>query len=158
MDYHQISFIIMMTTFLSYVLFIWIKYGIQPSISDSYYVLPNKLKPLFTLFCWGFALPAIILGVEITPFMFFAGVGICFVGAAAQFKDDWVSNIHMIAAIGGIIFSQLAIFFGFHMLWLNIISIVLSVIMPFITIKYYFWYVELIAFSAICYALGTTIF
>jgi hypothetical protein len=158
MDYHMGFFIMMMTVFLSYVSFIWIKFGIQKSISASYYALPENLRFLFTLFCWGFAFPAIILGVEITPLMFFAGAGICFVGAAPEIKDKWVYKHHMIFAISGIIFSQLAIYFGFHMLWLNMVSVALAVIIPFLTKKYYFWWIELVAFSAICYALGTTIF
>lgn len=157
MDYHGISYIIMMTTFLSYVGFIWIKYGIQKSISASYYALPENLRFLFTLFCWGFAIPAIILGVEVTPLMFFAGGGICFVGAAPQIFEKDVYRFHMIVAISGIVFSQLAIFFGFHMLWLNLVSIGLAGIIPFIFKKTYFWWIEIVAFLAICYALGTTL-
>jgi len=157
MDYHIFSYITMVTIFLSYVSFIWLKYGIQKSISESYYVLPDKLKPLFTLFCWGFAFPAIILGVEITPLMFFAGAGICFVGAAAAMHEKFVRRVHMTAAISGIIFSQLAIYFGYHMLWLNIISVILA-LLSLLSKKYYFWFIELVAFGAILYAISTTIF
>ena len=157
MDYHMISFITMITVFISYVSFIWFKYGIQKSISASYYVLPENLRFLFTLFCWGFAFPAIILGVEVTPLMFFAGAGICFVGAAAQINEKFVYRIHMVAAISGIIFSQLAIFFGYHMPWLNIASVVLAGL-SLLSKKNYFWWIELVAFSSICYAISTTIF
>ena len=154
----MISFITMITVFISYVSFIWFKYGIQKSISASYYVLPENLRFLFTLFCWGFALPAIILGVEVTPLMFFAGAGICFVGAAAQINEKFVYRIHMVAAISGIIFSQLAIILGFHMWYISLISVILCAVIPFLSKKYYFWWIELVAFSAICYVLGTTIF
>jgi len=158
MDYHVFSFIMMLVVFLSYISFIWIKYGIQKSISMSYYALPENLRFLFTLFCWGFAFPAIILGVEITPLMFFAGAGICFVGAACQILKKDVYRFHMIAAISGIIFSQLAIIIGFHMWYISLISAILCAVIPFLTKKYYFWWIELVAFSAICYVLGTTIF
>lgn len=147
----------MIIVFLSYVLFIWIKYGIQKSISASYYVLPENLRILFSLFCWGFAFPAIILGIEITPLMFFAGAGICFVGAAPQILEKDVYKVHMVAAISGIIFSQLAIFFGYHMLWLNILSIILAAL-SLLSKKYYFWFIELVAFGSILYAISTTIF
>jgi len=146
----------MVTIFLSYVSFIWLKYGIQKSISESYYVLPDKLKPLFTLFCWGFAFPAIIIGVEITPLMFFAGAGICFVGAAAAMHEKFVRKVHMTAAISGIIFSQLAILIGFHMWWLNIISLALAAL-SLLSKKHFIWWIEIVAFSAICYALGVTV-
>jgi len=157
MDYKINCFIMMVCVFISYVSFIWIKYGIQKSISMSYYALPDNLKILFTLFCWGFAFPAIIAGVETTPLMFFAGAGICFVGAAAQIKDKWVYKIHMTAAISGIIFSQLAIWLGYHMPYVNLISIGLAILIPFLTKKYYFWWIELVAFSAICYTIGTSV-
>ena len=157
MDYHVISFIMMLTVFISYVSYIWIKFGIQKSISASYYVLPENLRVLFILFCWGFAFPAIILGVEVTPLMFFAGAGICFVGAAPQILEKDVYKVHMIAAISGIIFSQLAIFFGFHMLWLNITSVVLALIAFLLSKEHNFWWIELVAFGAIVYALGTTV-
>jgi len=157
MDYHLPLFIAMLLVFISYVSYIWIKYGAQKSISASYYVLPEKLRFLFTFFCWGFAVPAIMLGVEITPLMFFAGAGILVVGAAPKIAMKEEYKVHMIAAISGIVFSQLAIFLGFQLLWLNIVSIVLSAIIPFVFKKTYFWWIELVAFSAICYALGTTI-
>lgn len=157
MNYQLTCFIMMVCVFISYVSFIWLKYGIQKSISASYYALPDNLKILFTLFCWGFAFPAIIAGVETTSLMFFAGAGICFVGAAAQIKDKWVYKIHMTAAISGIIFSQLAIWLGYHMLYVNLISIGLAILIPFLTKKYYFWFIELVAFSAICYTLGVAI-
>ena len=157
MDYKVVSFIMMVTVFLSYVSFIWLKYGIQKSISATYYALPENLRILFTLFCWGFAIPCIIGGVEVTPLMFFAGAGICFVGAAPQILEKSVYRFHMIVAISGIIFSQLAIFFGYHMLWLNIASVVLSAIIPFLSKKYFFWWIELVAFSAVCVAIGINI-
>ena len=157
MDYRVTSFITMVTVFVTYVAFIWLKYGIQKSISASYYALPENLRILFTLFCWGFAFPAIIGGVDVTPLMFFAGAGICFVGAAPQILEKNVYKIHMIAAISGMVFSQLAIFFGYHMLWLNITSVVLCAIIPFIFKKTYFWWMELVVFAAACIAEGIDI-
>jgi hypothetical protein len=147
----------MLSVFTSYVGFIWLKYGIQKSISASYYVLPEKLRFLFTLFCWGFTFPAMINGTEVTPLMFFAGAGICLVGAAPQLLIKEEYRIHMIAAISGIIFSQLAIIFGYHMWEVSAVSAVLCAIIPFLTKKYYFWWIELVVFAAICYTLGTKI-
>lgn len=158
MDYHMVSFILMLLSFISYVGFIWLKYGEQKSISASYYCLPDKLKFLFTLFCWGFAIPAIILGVEVTGLMFFAGAGICFVGAAPRLLIKSEHKIHMVCAISGIVFSQLAILFGYHLAYLNIISIMLAISILFLFKKNHFWWIELLAFSSICYAIGINLF
>lgn len=157
MEYHLISLIIMILVFVSYVSFIWIKYGVQDSISASYYALPRKYNSLFTLFCWGFAIPAIIAGVDVTPFMFFAGAGICFVGAAAQINDQWVNKIHTTAAIAGVGFSQLAIMFGYNMWYINVISILLMILIGLLAKRNKTWWIELVAFSAIVYTLGSSI-
>jgi len=80
------AFITMITIFVSYVAAIWIIFGVQKSISASYYKLPKKWKFLMTLFCWGIGFPAMIIGQSI--WMILAGAGICFVGAAAAFGEN----------------------------------------------------------------------
>lgn len=152
MDYHIISFVTLVTVFIAYVSFIWIKYGAQSSISQSYYALPKNWNFLFTFFCWGFAIPAIILGVEVTGLMFFAGAGIAFVGAAAQIKDTFVSQVHTIAAVAGIGFSQLAILLGYHMWEVNIVSIIAAIIIA-LTVSKKIWWIEIVAFLSIVFTL-----
>jgi len=148
----------MVLVFISYVSFIWLKYGVQPSISQSYYKLPRNQRILFTLFCWGFAIPAIAIGSEVTFLMFLAGAGIAFVGAAPQLKEKLDHTVHSVAAVSGIIFSQLAIFFAYNMWEINLISLILCIIIPFLTKKYYIWWIELVAFSAICATFGIYLF
>jgi len=152
-----ISLIIMISVFISYISFIWSKYGIQTSISQSYYALPQNLRPLFTLFCWGFAIPAMIAGSGVSVFMFLAGAGIAFVGAAAQIKLSLDYKVHMVAAISGVIFSQLAIFFGYHLWYVNLAFILLGIIILFLSKKNYLWWIELVAFGSICYAIASNI-
>jgi hypothetical protein len=148
----------MIAVFLSYVSFIWLKYGIQESISDSYYALPEKINMLFTFFCWGFAFPAMIIGLTLTSnfLIFLATGGIMFVGAAAAFKEELTRTVHLAGAYGGILFSQLSIFFDFHLLYVNIIFITLATLMFLFDkyIKHHVWWVEILAFLSICYALG----
>jgi len=155
MNYSFVSFFVMLVVFVSYVLFIWIKYGVQESISDSYYRLPNNYNFIFTLFCWGFAIPAILAGN--TLLMFLAGSGIAFVGAAARFKEIMTKQVHMIGAFCGVIFSQLSIFFDFKMWYINVVFIVGALIIILLKkqIKNYTWWIEILAFSLICYALGS---
>jgi hypothetical protein len=135
--------------------FIWSKYGVLPSISDSYYELPKQINFLFTLFCWGFAFPAMIVGISLTDnfLMFFATAGICFVGAAPNFNGI-DGKMHKISAILGVIFSQASIAFDFHMYYVNIIFCALFALILLMKIKNYVWWIELVAFSSLCFVLG----
>ena len=143
----------MLTVFLSYVSFIWIKYGVQKSISDSYYRLPQKSQILFILFCWGFSFPAMILGN--CALMFLAGIFICFVGAAAAFKGDKMAKwVHMTGAYGGVLLSQIAIWIHYDMWYITVIFIILSGILFILKVKNKIWYTELLAFGSICIVLG----
>lgn len=148
---------LMVFVFILYVGAVWLIYGKQKSISASYYCWSGQWKALFTLFCWGFAFPAIVAGIEVTPLMFFAGIGIMFVGAAAEINIPWVYRKHMVFAISGIIFSQLAIYFGYHKPEVNIVSLALTGLILLLTIKknkeFRFWFIEIVAFLAICYTM-----
>ena len=171
MNYLDYSFWIMLSVFVSYVAFIWIRYGVQKSISDSFYRLiedpkmPNALgQSLFTLFCWGFAFPAIIIGVDLTDnvLMFLAGSGICFVGAAAAFKGDKMThNVHMIGAYSGVVFSQLAIAFLFKMYYVNIAFILIAVLAQVFRKKLnnnHVWWQEIAAFVSMLYVYAVKLY
>lgn len=156
-------FIVMFVVFFSYILFIWLKYGSQRSISASYYVLPKKINILFTLFCWGFAFPAIIIGTTLTNsgLMFFAGAGIMFVGAAAAFKEKLTNRVHMIGAYGGVLFSQLAIAINFKEYYVNVIFLILVLLVQFLGNKINMkkiWWQEIFAFLSILYVYFVSIF
>lgn len=122
MDYKIISFIIMNVAFWGYVIPMSALYGIPVSISDTYYKLRRNLQVLFTLSMWGFAIPAIILGVEQSGLAFLAGCGIAFVGASPAFanqdgKHTMEGIVHRVGAITAIIASQAMILFA-DVLWL----------------------------------------
>jgi len=159
MGYLDILFITMLLVFISYMAFIISRYGILASISDSYYRLPKNLSFLFTLFCWGFAIPLTIIGLQLTDnfLMFFAGSGIVFVGAAAAFKETMTEKVHYVGAAIGISFAQLSTAFDFHMYYVNIfflVSILIILLGKILgKIKNYVWWIELVAFTLICYVL-----
>lgn len=157
MEYQPILFFIMNAIFISYVLFIWIKYGVQQSISESYYCLPKKWNFIFTLALWGFALPAAILANG-DGLMFFAAAGICFVGAAAQMHQEFVRKVHLTAAIGGITLGELSIIFVHDMWWLTAAAVLLFLPIAIFDNKSRMWWGEIIAFITITIALGTQIF
>jgi len=162
MGYVLFSYILMLTVFIGYVSWIWARYGVLPSISDSYYHLPRNLQPLFTLFCWGFSLPAIILGSS--GLMFFAGAGIAFVGAAAAFKEKMTAEVHITGAVIGVIMSQLAIWLQYGLWPLNLVF--LGIAIPLVITRFIkkkdgseicpnrTWWVEILAFLLICIVLG----
>lgn len=159
MGYIPILYTTMLTIFVTYVAFIWAKYGVLKSISDSYYHLPRKFQPLFTFFCWGFALPAMILGSS--GLMFMAGAGISFVGAAAAFKEAMTKEVHMIGAGAGVLLSQLAIILQYGMWPISATFIGLSLLLLLFRKKInnkHIWWIEILAFLSICIVLGITLF
>lgn len=153
-------FFIMVGVFVSYISFIWSKYGVLKSISESYYSLPKKINFLFTFFCWGFAFPAIIIGTELTNnfLMFLGGTGIIFVGAAAAMKTGMTRKVHWVSAVIGIVFSQLSIAIDFNLWWLATIISLLSVIMLIFKLKHSFWWIEILAIVSTSIVLGLNIF
>jgi len=165
MDYVLILYFIMLADFFSYITYIWTTYGVQRSISDSYYRLPKRLQPLFTLFCWGFALPAIIIGLSLvdSPLMFLAGSGIAFVGAAAAFKERMTHTVHMVGAYAGVAFSQLSIWIDYKMWYITIGFIILAGALQLLSLfnkkfKTCIWWQEILAFLSICLVFGLKIF
>lgn len=149
-------FFFMLAVFFGYVGFIWSKYGILPSISESYYRFPDKLKQLFTFFCWGFAFPAIIIGVDLTDnfLMFLAGSGIVFVGAAAAFKQKVTKTVHFVGAGAGVVLSQLSIALDFHYYIFNAIFLAAGLYVIFKKSPSKIWWIEIAAFLTISATLG----
>ena len=146
----------MVTVFVAYVTFIWSKYGVLKSISESYYMLPKKINFLFTLFTWLFAFPAMLLGNSLL--MFFAGGGIVFVGAASAMHFQPVRTWHLVGAIGGMILGCLAMIFQYHM-WYMVAGIAGAILLAaLLDKKHLMWWAELAIFTAISVVLGISIF
>lgn len=149
-------YLIMLSVFVGYVMFITSQYGVLSSISESYYRLPDKLKFLFTIYCWGFAFPAIILGANFGSFLIpIAGGLICMVGVATAFKLKFEGILHTIAAIGGILLSQISIIFEFHnMYYVTILLAVYCLLIVIYKIQNKVFWIEIGSFLSICYLLG----
>ncbi len=137
--------------FFSYVAYVWIGYGVQRSISNSYYKLPKNRKFLFILFCWLFAFPVMILGDS--ALMFAAGTFICFVGAAAAFKGDKMTKwVHMVGAYGGVALAMTSIWIDHDKWYLVVLFAAISaLLMVFKKILNYnqIWWIEILAFSLV---------
>ena len=88
--------------FTAGLLYTWIRWGVQKSISITFYEHENRL--LWYLWFLGFILPIMTLVDHFL--LFFAVVGITLVGAAPNFKGTKLQeNIHIIGAYAGIIFA-----------------------------------------------------
>lgn len=146
--------ILSILVFTVYVTVITAKYGVLNSISESYYKLPYNSKFLFTLFCWGFSIPLMMVGLEQTGsiLMFFAPAGIAFVGAAAAFKGDKVTHdVHMAGATIGIILSWLASMVLYDQYIAGVVFAFISATLVALTFAlrknlHYFWWIEILAY------------
>jgi len=151
----------MILSFLLYIVWIVIKFGVQPSISDSFYALQNKygkgsLTPwLFWLFLINVAWPIFPL-MQFSGFAFFAMAGIILVGAAARFKSGKSTETpHVIGATGGIGLAFLSIGFvfqGWAWIWLAVF-LVLAGTLKLVKINNMIWWVEVLAFALIILSL-----
>lgn len=144
--------------YILYISFIVYKYGVLPSISDSYYMMKDNIigGSLFTFFIWSISLPLIV--VSNTPLMFFAGAFLAFVGASPAFKDlKMTKRVHTIGAVGGILFGFLSLMIDFKLNELTYFAIVISLICYLLEIKNIIWWVENLALCVILYGLYISI-
>lgn len=144
---------IMFLIFWGYVGFIVAKYGILPSLSDSYYQLPVSIRDIvFTLVFYATGVMAIILGE--CGLMFAAGVGICLVGTAPQFKDSYVKKIHFVGAGAAALFSQLYILFVVHLWPITAALGFFGLLFYLLKVKNLIWWLEMLCFISTFIALG----
>lgn len=145
--------------FTAYLIFIIIKYGIQPSISQSYYKL--KRKWLFSVVMSSTGLPIITLSLLQDNFwfaeisLFAAGLSLILVGIAPAFRYNKIEEIlHSIFAFGSVAFGYSALMFY------DIASISLTFFSALICYYWmkrktdnYVWLSECVAFYMICVGL-----
>lgn len=138
--------------FASYVSWIISKFGVLPSISESFYRLnENRLGLLFTLFCWALAIPMIFQSNETTPLFFFSAAGLAFVGATPLFKwsGAMTDKIHGIGAGVGIVCGLAGLYFEYHM-WEPFAGFILATgALLLLKVKNHIWWIEIMAFLAI---------
>lgn len=153
----------MTIAFMIYMVWIVVEFGIQPSISDSFYALRKKygassLIPwLFWLFLINISWPLFPL-LKFNGFAFFAMAGIILVGATAQYRRGKSTEIpHVAGAVGGITLTFISIgmvFGGWAWVWLPAYILVLGML-NIINIPNYEWWIEVMAFFMVVIALLT---
>jgi len=133
--------------FVSYITFIVAKYGVQPSISASYYCLPRNFNFVFTLFIGGFIFP--ILFVATTGLLIFAGAFIMVIGAAQDFLNDTQRKVHYYSAAAGITLGMASMIIDYHIWIIPAASIFLSALVFFLKLKNTTWWIEHLVFIGI---------
>ena len=111
----SLSFFLGFATLLSFTRYIFLKYGIQSSFSDSYYALEKDKKGkgiLFTITMVAMTFFFVVSMLEVSAgqwwqfISFFAIAPIAFVGVAAPFRDGGLTKkTHMNAAKMSALFS-----------------------------------------------------
>lgn len=157
--YNLLILLFAIAVFVSYYILVLVRFGIQPSISESYYRFPIGANVLFPMFISCISASVIIVGN--TPLMFLAGLLLAFVGCAPAFKIEQQGVVHVIGAEGGIILGLASMWIDFHMPIIPIIMFVFTVFalpknLPgklfdhwLNGIKNYTWWVETVAFVSI---------
>jgi hypothetical protein len=151
-----VLYIIMVVVFVSYISFIWMNYGVLESVSSSWYKLSINRKPLFTVYCWGFMIPGLAIGLEIStgsPYqflMFLAGSGIMFVGAAPNYAFGLPRKVHNTGAFIRIASAYLFMLIEFTYLWPVTLAFLVPILILLPTSKFVknrIWWIELLAFT-----------
>jgi hypothetical protein len=132
---------------LTYLTVVVIKFGIQPSISESYYRWHRNVNIIFTLALWAFAMPIIL--VSTSGFLFFAGSFICVVGTAQNFKNPFEGKAHAVSAIVGISLGMASLIIDYHNWVAPIIFATFSIFAYLVKIKNLTWWVEVAALICI---------
>lgn len=137
--------------FVVYVFGVWMKYGILPSISHSYY--EHYEKWLFFLFMLGIGLPITLMATS--GLLFFSGVLFILCGCAPAFKYNKYSledELHVIGAEGGISLAILALVITYGQWWVLPTMLIPTGYMMKKKVKNHTWWIEILAFVII--ALG----
>lgn len=121
-------------------------YGILPSYSSAYYA---KGKPaLFTLALWLSIIPLSIVGDS--ALMFFAAAGICFVGAAPDYRiGNMELRVHLAGAYLGILFGLLAIAIDFNLWVVSVLAAIVISGMKLLKVRNNTYWIEILAYYLI---------
>lgn len=127
-----------------YLSFIISKFGILPSISDSWYELEEKkIGFLFTLFLWAMGFTMFFQTMGDSGLFFLSGAGLMFTGAATEFKLASVKRIHYFGALSGLVAPLAGIWYEYHN-WIPLAIAVSSIIvLKLINFKDNFFWIEI---------------
>ena len=136
--------------FVTFIFMITIKYGVLPSISDSYYYV-NPKGILFLFFCWILGLSMMISPLGNQFLFFLSGAGLLFTGISSEFRSErkTTRDIHNVSAV----VTLLSLFAGqiiyFQVWWPLILTLLFITVSFSLKIKNKIWWVEVVYISLI---------
>ena len=150
---HLMSLIVLISQFLifyGYVFYVYKKFGILSSISDSYYSLPDTQKLLFPMFTWALGITLFLIGYETHLYWYFISAAlISLVGVASQFKlDTFVNDIHLISAATSIICTMVGLMIQ-HVYFPMPIAVLLILYLYLKNIPNHIWWIEVVSYTLI---------
>lgn len=133
----MIALFFQLAVFTAYVAFVWRKYGMLYSISDSYYYLDTKYNGLFAVFCMSLSFPmfahskmfheSLATQTDYT-WLFFLSMMLAFTGVASEFKRNGESStIHMIGVFVSTISALLGLGLQYN-IWFPLGAVVIGTI------------------------------
>jgi len=143
----NIALIILVINCLLYVGYIVYRYGIQKSISMSFYNLPRRLQPWFRAFIWIMSACIIVIGWFELAYII-SGIGLSIVGIFPRVKVGWKKKIHVAWAIVWMVagFMSILIHYNFNYQgWHQIAYFVSFAGIFYILNKNYIWWMEITA-------------
>lgn len=138
--------------FVSYIGYIIYRFGVLPSISESWYKLETlRIGPLFTLFCWTLSSLMLFQTNETTGWFFASGAGLAFVGAATMFKwsGAHTDKVHGLGAVFGIAGALIGLGVEYNNWMPTGVFVAIGAILSAFKVKNTIWWVEIVAFLCV---------
>ncbi|MFW6312250.1 MAG: hypothetical protein ACOC1K_08470 [Nanoarchaeota archaeon] len=141
---------------LGYLIYVQFRYGIETSISETFYITGEKwwLSLVLVILAFSMLIPGLELGAG--PLFFISGASVLFIVAAPAFKDDEMNTdmsdletkVHFYGSYIAVLFGILSIIFDFSRLFLGL-SLLVYIILHFLFGKdnKIFW-IEIITITA----------
>ena len=152
----RVGLILSVLVFWSYITFIVYKFGVQPSISASYYVLPVNRQFLFSSFCILYSIP--IAYPSNSEWFWLATLFVMLVGAASAYRGDKLINlVHTFSAFMCVIFSHVAMCVDNQTYYVSYVSIAitLGLMLSKNKIPNSTWWAEIVTYLAIVVSIIT---
>lgn len=141
-----------------YIGAVWIKYGVQTSISSTYYLFGKKVY--FTVLMWIITFTAAISGLGGSNYdflLFISAASILFVGSAPDYKSLGIEHVvHLLSALVAISAATLAMWLKFNQPWVAIVYTVFAIGLSMIKaqalparLQYRTWYIEIVCLAIV---------
>ena len=138
--------------FVSYIGYIIYRFGVLPSISESWYKLePLRTSFLFTLFCWALSSLMLFQTNETTAWFFASGAGLAFVGTATMFKwsGAYTDKIHGLGAVVGISSALIGLGVEYNNWIPTAVFVAIGASLSAFKAKNTIWWIEIAAFCCV---------